>query len=374
MIQDTFALIYTGDSNPLLRELTLSRSVAAVPFGGRYRCIDFMLSNLVNSGVDNIGMIMQKNYHSLMDHIGSGKEWDLNRKHDGLFILPPFMTKDNAGVFRGDIEAIHSVLTYVRRSSQKYVLFTGSHTIFNTTFDDMFKQHVDTGADVTIMYNNDPVFSAEDQNRDLRLIMREDGRVMEMEWNPYRPRTNARSCDVMIMDKKLLEYLIEEAYARGDSDLTRDILQRLCGTLKFYGWRYDGYVARLDSINTYYKHSMEMLNVTYARDLYNHEHPIYTKVKDELPAKYGPKANVTNSMLVDGCIIEGSVSDSILFRGVTIAEDAKITNSILLQGVSVGAGAVLDHVILDKDVTIRPGRSLIGYDNFPIVLKKGQTV
>ncbi|MBQ1771839.1 MAG: glucose-1-phosphate adenylyltransferase subunit GlgD, partial [Clostridia bacterium] len=270
MIQDTFALIYTGDSNPLLRELTLSRSVAAVPFGGRYRCIDFMLSNLVNSGVDNIGMIMQKNYHSLMDHIGSGKEWDLNRKHDGLFILPPFMTKDNAGVFRGDIEAIHSVLTYVRRSSQKYVLFTGSHTIFNTTFDDMFKQHVDTGADVTIMYNNDPVFSAEDQNRDLRLIMREDGRVMEMEWNPYRPRTNARSCDVMIMDKKLLEYLIEEAYARGDSDLTRDILQRLCGTLKFYGWRYDGYVARLDSINTYYKHSMEMLNVTYARDLYNH--------------------------------------------------------------------------------------------------------
>ena len=374
MIHDTFALIYTGDNNPLLRELTLSRSVAAVPFGGRYRCIDFILSDIINSGIDNVGVIMQKNYHSLMDHIGSGKEWDLNRKHDGMFILPPFMTKDNAGVFRGDIDAIHSVMTYIRRSSQKYVLFTGSHTIFNTTFEEMLKKHVETGADITIMYNNDPSFSAEDQNRDLRLIMREDGRVTEMEYNPYRPRTNARSCDVMIMEKKLLEYLIEEAYARGDADFTRDILQRMCNTLKIYGWRYDGYVARLDSINTYYKCSMDMLNVNYARDLYNHDHPIVTKVKDQLSAKYGPNAEVTNSMLADGCVIDGKVSDSILFRGVTVGEGAKVTNSILLQGTTVGAGAVLDHVILDKNVVIRPGRSLIGYENFPIVLKKGQTV
>ncbi len=374
MIHDTFALIYTGDQNPLLRELTLSRSVAAVPFGGRYRCIDFVLSNLVNSGIDNVGLIMQKNYHSLMDHLGSGKEWNLNRKHDGLFILPPFMTKDNAGVFCGDIDAIHSVVTYIRRSPQKYVLFTGSHTIFNTTFEDMLRQHVETGADITMMYNVDPHFSAEDQNRDLRLIMRGDGRVTEMEWNPYRPRSNARSCEVLIMEKKLLEYLIEEAYARGDSDLTRDILQRLCPTLRIYGWKYDGYVARLDSINTYYKHSMEMLNVNYARDLYNHEHPIYTKVKDELSAKYGPDAKVQNCMVADGCNIEGNVSDSILFRDVTVAPGAVVKNSILLQGVSVGEGAVLDHVILDKNVTIRPGRSLAGYENFPIVLKKNQIV
>ena len=374
MIHDTFALIYTGDTTPLLRELTLSRSVAAVPFGGRYRCIDFVLSNIVNSGIDNVGVIMQKNYHSLMDHLGSGKEWDLNRKHDGMFILPPFMTKDNAGVFRGDIDAIHAVMTYIRRSTQKYVLLTGSHTIFNTTFEDMLKKHVETGADITIMYNIDPKFNPEDQNRDLRLIMREDGRVTEMEWNPYRPRTNARSCDAMIMEKKLLEYLIEEAYARGDSDFTRDILQRLCGTLKIYGWRYDGYVARLDSINTYYKCSMDMLNVNYARDLYNHEHPVVTKVKDQVSAKYGPNSDVSNAMLADGCVIDGAVSDSILFRGVTVAEGAKVTNSILLQGTTVGAGAVLDHVICDKNCVIRPGRSLIGYENFPIVLKKGATV
>ncbi|MBR0082201.1 MAG: glucose-1-phosphate adenylyltransferase subunit GlgD [Clostridia bacterium] len=374
MIHDTFALIYTGDTTPLLRELTLSRSVAAVPFGGRYRCIDFVLSNIVNSGIDNVGVIMQKNYHSLMDHLGSGKEWDLNRKHDGMFILPPFMTKDNAGVFRGDIDAIHAVMTYIRRSTQKYVLLTGSHTIFNTTFEDMLKKHVETGADITIMYNIDPKFNPEDQNRDLRLIMREDSRVTEMEWNPYRPRTNARSCDAMIMEKKLLEYLIEEAYARGDSDFTRDILQRLCGTLKIYGWRYDGYVARLDSINTYYKCSMDMLNVNYARDLYNHEHPVVTKVKDQVSAKYGPNSDVSNAMLADGCVIDGAVSDSILFRGVTVAEGAKVTNSILLQGTTVGAGAVLDHVICDKNCVIRPGRSLIGYENFPIVLKKGATV
>ena len=182
MNQEAFGLIFTGESNPLMRDLVLSRAVAAVPFGGRYRCIDFVLSNLVNTGIRNVGLIVQKNYHSLMDHLGTGKEWDLNRKRDGLFLLPPFSTKDNTGVYRGDIDAFHSIMQYVRRSSQKTLIICGSHTLFNTTFDAILKQHKETGADITIMYNEDPRFFPEEQNRDLRLLLDEDGMTV---WMPF---------------------------------------------------------------------------------------------------------------------------------------------------------------------------------------------
>ena len=154
MSSNAFGLIYTGEANAQLRELTFSRSVAAVPFGGRYRAIDFVLSNIVNSGITSVGLIAQRNYHSLMDHLGSGKEWDLHRKRDGLFILPPFVTKDNTGVYRGTVDAIRSVLGYVRRNTQRYVVLTGSHTIYNTDFGAMIHQHIETGADITIMYSD----------------------------------------------------------------------------------------------------------------------------------------------------------------------------------------------------------------------------
>ena len=375
MIQDAFALIFTGENNPYMRDLTLSRAVAALPFGGRYRCIDFILSDLVNSRVHNVGLITQKNYHSLMDHLGSGKEWDLNRKRDGLFILPPYSTKDNTGVYRGDIDAFHSVMQYVRRSSQKYLILSGSHTIFNTTFDAMMQQHIDTGADITIMYNEDPRFYPEEQNRDLRLIFGEDGRtVRELEWNPRHPRSNYRSCEVNIIDKALFEDLIEESYSRGGLDFLRDVMQPRVKDLKVMGWRYDGYVARIDSVNTYFMHSMELLDAKPAFDLYNNEHPIYTKVKDEIASNYGAHADAHNVVVADGCRVDGVVENSILFRGVTVERGAVVKNSILMQGSTVRAGATIDHVILDKNVTVSPGRSLIGYDGIPLVFRKNLTV
>lgn len=374
MTSNAFGLIYTGENNPRLRDLTLSRAVAAVPFGGRYRCIDFILSNLVNTGVTCVGLIAQKNYHSLMDHLGAGKEWDLHRKREGLFILPPFMTKENTGVYRGTVDAFRSCMGYVRRCTQQYVILTGSHTIFNTTFDALFEQHVRTGADITILYNEDDVYEPEEQNDDLRLLMDASGRVTEMEFNPYRPRTNCRSCDVVIMDKLLLEYLVGEAFSRGEYDFVRDVLLKKCGSLKVYGCRYDGYVARMDSVTSYFRHNMALLDPAVRADLFNPAHPVYTKVKDEVSARYGEAAAVHNAILADGCDIDGAVENSVLFRGVTVGRGSTVKNSIVMQGVTIGNGCTLDHVVLDKGVTIRDGRTLVGYDSFPIILKKNTTV
>ena len=374
MTSNAFGLIYTGETNPYLRDLALSRSVAAVPFGGRYRCIDFILSDLVNTGVTSVGLIAQKNYHSLMDHLGSGKEWDLHRKREGLFMLSPFMTKENTGLYRGSVDAIRSCLGYVRRNPQQYVILTGSHTIFNMTFNDMIAKHIETRANITMLYNDTDLTVSEEQNLDLRLIFDSNGRVTEMELNPYTPRSIHRSCDVMILDKLLLEYLVEEAYSRGDYDLTRDILLKKCATLKIMGYRYDGYVARLDSVNEFFQHNLALLQPEVRNDLFNPSHPIYTKIKDEVSAKYGENALVKNSMLADGCVIEGTIENSIVFRGVSVKKGAVVKNSILMQGVSVGENCHLDHVILDKGVIVRDGRVLTGYDGFPIILKKGTTI
>ena len=374
MINNAFGLIVTGERTTRLKDLTLSRSTAAVPFGGRYRAIDFILSNLVNAGITSVGLITEKNYHSLMDHLGSGKEWDLHRKREGLFILPPFMTKDNAGVFRGAVDAIRSVIGYVRRTSDDYVILSWARNVMNVDLVPMMEQHIATGADVTILYAEDGSLRLEEQSQDLRLIMDEKGRVVEMELDAYRPRSANRSCDVMILKKELLEYLVEEAFARGEYDFHRDILLKKCRTLNIMGYKFDGFIARLESIENYFAGNMALLNPDVQADLFNPRHPIYTKVKDEVAARYSVSAQVKNSLVADGCIIEGQVENCVLFRGVHVKPGARVFNSIIMQGSELGENTLLDHVILDKGVKILPGRSLQGYDSFPIVIRKNQTV
>ena len=374
MINNAFGLIVTADRSTHLKDLTLSRSAGAVPFGGRYRFIDFTLSNMVNAGITSVGLITEKNYHSLMDHLGSGKEWDLHRKRDGLFILPPFMTKDNAGVFRGDIDAIRSVLGYVRRTQEDYAVLALPRVVMNLDLTAMMEQHVETGADITILYAEDGSLRPEEQNQDLRLILDEKGRVTDMELDAYRPHSMNRSADVMILKKELLEYLVEEAYARGEYDFHRDILLKKCKTLNIMGYKFEGFLARMESVEGYFANSMALLNPDVQADLFNAHRPIYTKVKDEVSARYSVSAQVKNALVADGCVIEGQVENSILCRGVHVKPGARIYNSIIMQGAEVDENAILDHVILDKGVKILPGRSLQGYDSFPIVIRKNQTV
>ena len=373
-MENAFGLIYTGDASMQLRELTFSRSVAAVPFGGRYRTIDFMLSDLVNSGIYNVGIIAQKNYHSLMDHLESGKEWDLHRKRDGLFVLPPFVTHDNTGVYRGTVDAIRSCLGYVRRSSQKYVVLMGSHTIYNTTYNEMLKSHIESGADITIMYNRTPVVDRKEQFDDLRIKFDEDGRVSDLALNPAMTDTEFTSCDAFVMEKTTLEYLVEDAYAHAKYDFMNDVLVSNFMNLNIRGWEYKGYVARLNSTGEYYKHNMALLDKAVSQDLFSHEHPIYTKVKDEFPASYMGEGAAYDSFVADGCMIEGRVEHCVLFRGVHIAPGAVVRNSIIMQAATVGEGSTLDCVILDKGVKVGEYVKLSGHGNYPVILRKGTSV
>lgn len=375
MIRDAFGLIYAGEQNINLRELTYLRTVGALPVAGRYRAIDFVLSNMVNSGLRNVGVIAQRSYHSLMDHLGSGKEWDLSRKNDGLFILPPFANYDTPGEVLGLIDALKGILNYVRKSKQPYLILGGSFTIYNMAYDDMLKFHKDTGADITMLYNEEDTRKYRGERfQDVRIHVDDDGRVTDMEMNS--PLTDSRyvGMDTYIMRRDLLEYLVEDSVSRGKHRFVSDLMMTNVDRLKIMGYRHDGYVGRLHSVASYYNMNMDFLDLKVQKDLFYGENPIYTKVKDEVPAKYTATSNVRNSLVANGCVVEGEVENSVLFRGVFVGRGARIRNSIIMQNSEVYNNADLEYVILDKSVNIRQGRRLIGDQEFPVIIRKGAVV
>lgn len=373
-MKDVMGVIYTGENDARLRELTMTRAIAALPVLGRYRVIDFLVSSMVNGGMKNVGVIMQKNYHSLMDHLGSGKEWDLHGKTDGLYILPPFLTRDNVGVYNGSLDALHSNMNYLKRSRQEYVLITNSLIVYNTNFRDMFDKYMETGCDIMMMYTKRPDMQCSEYGT--YLDVREDGVVLDIEIDPTNPRYENTSMEVMIMRKDLLIDLVDRGAAHGYHELVRDVLQRMArdAAIKVQAYEYKGICFRLDSVQSYFRFNMAVLDPKTRHELFSDSCPVYTKVRDEMPAQYTDKATVVNSMIADGCIINGSVSHSVLFRGVKIAEGASVKNCILMQDVRIEEGVHLENCILDKGAIIRRNGNLIGPSSYPIVISKNMVI
>ena len=373
-MRDAMGIIYTGDSNVNLQELTVHRSIAALPFAGRYRVVDFTLSNMINSGVINVGIITQNNYHSLMDHLDSGKMWDLDRKNGGLFILPPYVSNENTGWYRGEIEAFHSNMSYIRRSSQKYVVISGSNMVCSLTFQDALDFHKENAADITVIYKKDEGELAKEFSKHTLIKTDDNNRIWDIEVEPTSPESDKVSMEMYIIEKRVFEHLVEESFARGKYDFKKDILIQNLSRLKIMGFEYNGYLAKIDSIHSYFKNNMELLEFNNFQDLFEKSGPVYTKVKDEVPARYGKNSTAINSLVADGCIIDGTVENCIIFRGVKIGKGSHVKNSIIMQDTEIYDKVELEHVILDKNVIIRNGKRLIGQDNFPVVIRKYSVV
>lgn len=371
---DMLGVIYDSDNDVDMKDIIWKRSLAAVPFGGRYRLVDFILSNMVNSEMVNIGIITKNHYNSLMTHLNSGKEWDLNRKREGLYIFPPYGGHDESGWFKGSTDAIHSIMGFIRKCPQKYVLISGSNMVCNMTFNDALDFHIQKKADVTVLYKELDCDSKEELKRNTVIQTDEDGRINDMAYKSSMPSSNKLSMGMYIVEKSLLEYLVEECIARGKNDLVRDILIEKIKAINVYGYEFNGYLGCIDSIYSYYKYSMMLLNQDTKNELFYKSGHIYTKVRDEVPAKYADTALIENSIVADGCVIEGKVENCVLFRGVKIGQGARISNSIIMEGTEIYENAVLGNVIIDKDVVIRKGKRLTGQENYPVVVRKGVVI
>ena len=373
-MKDVMGIIYTGEKDSVLRELTVLRAVAAVPVAGRYRVIDFLVSSFVNSDIPNVGVVMQKNYHSLMDHLGSGKEWDLHGKNDGLFILPPFLTSENSGAYEGSLDALHANLNYIRRSRQEYVLLCNSRIVFNADFRGMVKNYEKSGADVCMMYSKNPDMQRSENG--IYLDIDEDGKIIDLEIDPTKPRYENTALEVTLLKKDLLINLIDRGVSHGYHDLMRDVFQRLIrdAGLHVAAYEYKKPCYRLDSVQSYFKFNMEVIKPEIRYSLFSDDRPVYTKLRDEMPARYLENADVSDSIVADGCIVDAKVNCSVLFRGVRIGKGASVKNCIIMQDSVIEEGAELENCILDKQAVIKAGGKLIGPPSYPIVISKNMTI
>ena len=357
-------IIFAYGQCPKLQTLVEQRVADSIPYAARYRIIDFMLSNMVNAGVTDVGVILQDKYQSMLDHLGSGKDWDLSRKHGGLRLLPSVPKSDPSRPFRGKMEALASVESYVQRIRQEYVVLANGALICNMPLGDVLEEHIRSGADITCVCA--PGNVAENPTT---YMINEAGDVTDVV-SRSAVTGGYSGLEVYIIGKKLLLELIAECDGHNEYSFHRAVLQSRRNRLKLHAYVFQGYAARIMSVAEYYARSMELLNSSVRADLFIPERPIRTKDRSDASTYYGPKSHCINSLISDGCIIEGEVVNSILFRGVHVAKGAKINGCILMQDTVIHAGATLRYAIADKNVTVNENRMLMGHSSYPLAISK----
>ncbi len=364
----TLGIIFSNIHERDIPELTKVRTLASVPFGGRYRLIDFALSNMVNSGITNIGIIAKYNYQSLMDHVQSGKSWGLARKNGGLTILPPFNDMSGGGVFTTRFEALKSVKSFIRHNEADYVVMSDCDIVSNFDFTPVVLEHERKGADITLVYRKKEL-DPSDKER-FTIDVDGEGRVTKLTLSDGGEGVKNVYTDFMIISRRILLYIIDHSDQWGITSFSRDVLSHT-NEYKVYGYEHSGYYAAIDSLIDYYRHSMDLLDPEVVQELfYKGGAEIYTKVRDSAPAKFTDTACVRNSMVADGCLIEGTVENSIIFRGCHISKGTKVTNSIIMQDSVIDEGSTLNCVIMDKAAHVLDGRLLSGHPTHPYYIEK----
>ena len=376
MNNKVMGLIFPNSFDAHISRMVKLRVMASMPFASRYRMVDFVLSSMSNCGIDNVYILPNSNYLSLMDHLGTGREWDLARKNGGVHIFPPYAESGNK-VAPGRVGTLHNILRVLKDSNEKYVVMADTNMAVNFDFNAMIAEHKATGADVTIAYNEcalpESALNSTDVDKDLYYSFDIDnGRITDIHVNPTEGVQNM-SMNYFVMERELLIKIVEEAFSRGMIHFTRDVLWAKRNDLNLHAYKFDGYVSRVWSITSYFEENMKLLQDENLDALFS-GNTIYTKVRDDNPTRYIAGAKVSNAMIADGCVIEGEVENSILFRGVKIAKGAKVTNCILMQDTVVEAGAKLDYIIADKDVTVTADKELKGTDSYPVYIEKHTAV
>ena len=369
-------VIFPNTYDSIVPELTNVRLMASIPFASRYRLVDFMLSSMADSDVTNISLLVNKNYQSLMDHLGSGREWDLVRKNGGLHLFPPNVEKTST-VYTGRVSALAGILEFLADQKEKYVVLADSNIAANIDFKAIIQAHVESGADVTTVYNETEIsegyLNMGNEQAFYYSYGIEDGRVKEIYVNSKEAGVQNLGMNIFVVERELLIDLINTAFVRGLRYWERDVLLNQLEKLNVQAYKFEGYVARISGIKSYFEESMKLLDDANLDGLFS-GNPIYTKIRDDNPTRYIAGAKAVNTMAADGCVIEGTVENSILFRGVKVGKGAVVKNCILMQDTVIEAGAVVENIITDKEVKVSEGKEVKGADSYPVYIAKRQMV
>ncbi len=369
-------LIFSNIHDQTIPEMTRRRTMASIPFGCRYRLIDFALSNMVNSGVTNIGVITHYNYQSLLDHIGTGKDWDLARRSGGIKILPPYIAayeNSAAGkLYENRLEALMGSANFINRCGADYVVLSDCDVLLNIDLSAVIEQHIRTGAYLTVVTKEEDVKDNHFEKDVDVLTLDESNRVTDISYaRPKKGKFHVNT-NLMVVSRKDLQNIISDSIAHGYKSFSADILAKSLKKKGVYAYPFKGYCACVSTLENYFRTSMSLLEAENRKDLFTSgDRQIYTKIRNSAPTRFTSDAKVQNSLLADGCNIEGTVENSIIFRGVHIGKGTVVRNCILLQDTYVGSNATLNCVITDKNAVIKDGRNLSGYDTMPFFIGKG---
>ncbi len=375
--KSALGIIFPNSYDDLVPELTSERLMASIPFASRYRMIDFPLSSMVNSGITNISILARENYRSLMDHCGSGREWDLSRKNGGLTIWPPFAEKSMA-LYKGRVEALVHITDFLAEQKEKYVILSDTNIATSFDFEEFIQYHIDSEAVVTCAYTEQELPPSALNARQMHTGTMyftydiEDGVVKKMYICAQEPGIQNFGMNIYCIDRELLIRLIKESYMRGGVYFERDILAHMVDTHKIAAFKFEHYFSRISDMKSYFDENLRLLKDENLDELFSR--PIYTKLRDDNPTRYFDGAVVKNVMAADGCVIEGNVENCVLFRGVRIGLGATVKNCVLMQDTVVEKGACLDHIITDKNAVITEGSEVKGTESFPVYISKSQVV
>ncbi len=369
---NVMGIIFTNDAT--MGELTNKRTMASLPFGGRYRQVDFALSNLSCAGVRHVGIISRHNYQSLMNHIGDGEEWGLELEEGGLEFLTPY-AQSTSHTYRGKLESLANAMDFLEYGAEdEMVVMIDSAVLSNVDLNKILNAHVESGKDITVVTKAG--IANGEKELDLALKLDGNGEVADIVVDYVAPADYLASMDIFVLNKKWLMTQIKEMIARDKFHMDRDLVlggwQR--GNVTINAYQFDGVALFNESVEEYFYNSLSLIDKDVRNDIFHGNHPVYTKVRDRVPTYYGEECEIENCLVADGCMLEGEVEDSVLFRQVTVEKGAEVEKCIVMNDAVIGEGAELKYVILDKNVTVTPGAKLIGTKKNPIIVKRGETV
>lgn len=367
-------IIFSNIGEESLGGLTQFRTMGSVPIAGKYKMIDFPLSNMSNSGINRVGVIVKNNYKTLMDHLGSGKPWNLSRINDGLFVLPPHINGNDLPTNR--IDMLSSIRDFIIESKENYVLLCDCNLVCNINYTDALKSHIEKKADITIMYYQENE-SLENMFESTILCLNENYRVKNVLIDTPCNKDSKNlyiSSDMMIFNKSLLVEIINKCKSHGYTNFKRDVIQRNIHKLKIYGYEINSFVHKISSLLEYFNCNMSLIDENIKNNLFNNQNPVYTKTYNNIPAKYTHDCKVTNSLVSNGCIIDGKVKNSILFEGVHVGKNSCISNSIIMGNTSIGYNCKLSYTIVDEDAVINMGKKFMGFKSYPVYISKSKII
>ena len=365
---DVLGFIFAGTLDDKIPELAASRTTASIPIGGKYRLIDFVLSNMSNSGINNVGIVAKSNFLSLTDHVGSGSAYDLSKRRSNLTLLTPYGGK----TFSNYVETIYNMHGYIEHCREEYVLIAPSNVVTNFDYNALFEFHSKNNADITMIYKKGVVPSGYD--RPITIDVDGSGKVNQVFVKPETTEEVVNQVyGTVLIKKSLLMEEIRKALSLNELDIKR-LIQRSIEKYSVYAYENTGYTAVISSMNSYFDFNMDLMKKEVRDELFNPKRPIYTKVRDDAPSRYGLSSKVKNSIIAQGCVIDGEVENCVISKGVYVGEGAKLSNCIVMQDTKIGKDTKLNYVIIDKDVIIKDGRSLMGFDSYPIYIAKKSEV